>query len=88
MEKNMLCVQPSTNCSEAGVVKTLDEFNDQRWESHNARLDADKPHPNGIACPECNSELWDSNPMLTLTSNPCKKNIHCPDCGYKGYRLA
>ena len=69
-------------------MKTLDEFNNERMNDFNAMQELNKPHPNGIECPECGKELWDSNPMVTLTSYPAKKNIHCPACGYTGYRLA
>ena len=65
-------------------MKTLNEFNTERT----AIQKLNKPHPNGIECPECGEELWDSIPMLTLTSIPPQKNIHCPICGYVGYRLA
>ena len=69
-------------------MKTLDEFNDDRWRHHMALDDMNKPHPNGIACPKCGAELWDSNPMMTLTSNPPKENVHCESCDYRGYRIA
>lgn len=69
-------------------MKSLEEFNAERWEDHRLTQELNKPHPNGIACPECGKELWDSDPMITLTSYPPQKNVHCSGCGYKGYRLA
>jgi len=69
-------------------LKTLGEFDEERWDAHNKMQELNNPHPNGIACPKCGKELWDSYPMTTLTSNPPQKNIHCPACGYRGYRLA
>lgn len=73
-------------------MKTLDQHNAERWEAHleahQSMLDSQKPHPNGIACPNCGKELWDSNPAITLTSYPAKKNVHCPSCGHSGYRIA
>jgi len=68
-------------------LKTLDEHDRGRMVMHQARLDAMKPHPNGIACPDCGEELWDSDPSIVLTSNPPKKYIHCDNCTYKGYAL-
>jgi len=69
-------------------MKSLNEFNAERWEDHKRIQEINKPHPNGIACPKCGEELWDSNPMVILTSNPPRKNVYCPNCGYKSYRLA
>lgn len=70
------------------MLKTLDQHNTDRWESHMQIGSINNPRKNGIACPECGEELWDTNPMITLTSNPPKKNIHCNNCDYFGYRLA
>ena len=69
-------------------MKTLAEHNEDRLEAQSALLEAQKPYPNGIECPDCGMELWDSNPMTTLTSYPAQKNVHCPSCGYTGYRIA
>lgn len=69
-------------------MKTLELHNDERYEVFR-ELDAmNKPHANGIECPECGKELRDSDPMCVLTSNPPQKNVHCPSCGYSGYRVA
>lgn len=73
---------------EGVMMKSLDEFNAERREQHGNLEMARKPHPNGIACPDCGKELWDSAPMMTLTSNPPQKNVHCPACNYHGYRVA
>lgn len=69
-------------------MKTLEQHNAERMETHLALQDALNPHPNGIACPKCSKELWDSCPGMVLTSNPPQKNVHCPACGHVGYRLA
>jgi len=69
-------------------MKTLDQHNTERRDAHRAAREAMRPHPNGIACPDCGKELWDSSPMITLTSAPPQKDVHCPECGYRGYRLA
>ena len=69
-------------------MKTLEQHQKDRWDAYEKEQESQKPHPNGIECPECGKELWDSNPMMVLTSSPAQKNIHCPDCGYVGYRLA
>ena len=66
-------------------MKTLNEHNAQRQEAHGSM---NKPHANGIKCPQCSKELWDSNPMVILTSYPAQKNVHCPSCDYTGYRVA
>ena len=63
-------------------MKTLEQHNAER------RKDINRPHPNGIACPQCGKELWDTHPMCILTSNPPQKNVHCPACQYRGYRVA
>lgn len=70
------------------TLKSLDEFNGERWKAHEQMQHMNEPHPSGIACPTCGAELWDSSPMITLTSCPPQKNVHCPACGYIGYRLA
>jgi DNA-directed RNA polymerase subunit RPC12/RpoP len=69
-------------------VKTLEEYNAERWKAHEIQEELGKPHPNNIKCPNCGAELWDSRPNLILTSYPPQKDVHCPVCGYKGYRLA
>ena len=69
-------------------MKTLDQHNAERRHSFSEQDELNKPHPNGIQCPNCDAELWDSNPMIVLTSYPAQKNVHCPECGYAGYRLA
>ena len=69
-------------------LKSLNEANAEAWRRHEDQVNAMRPHPNGIACPECGEELWDSNPSIALTSNPPQKNIHCPKCLYVGYRSA
>lgn len=46
-----------------------------------------KPHPNGITCPNCGEELMDSIPMIILTSNPPQKKVCCSSCDYVGYRI-
>ncbi len=69
-------------------IKSLKEFQEEKWKEHRKRQYSNNPHQNGIACPECGKELWDSCPSITLTSNPPQRNIHCVNCGYKGYRLA
>ena len=71
-------------------LRSLEEFNAERWDSHNAMQEMMKPHANGIACPApgCTGELWDSRPSITLTSYPAQKDVHCPTCGYRGYRIA
>ena len=66
-------------------MKSLEQHNSERQELNRTILDAAKPHPNGIACPNCGKELWDTNPDMVLLSNPPKKNIHCESCNYRGY---
>lgn len=73
--------------SEKRELRTLEEHRAERWKAHEEAMEAMKPHPNGLACPECGEELWDSNPTIVLTSNPPQKNIHCPACGWRGYAL-
>jgi len=82
--------RPDTGEHEMSNLKTLDEHNAERRESHRAWNIASQPHANGIACPKCGRELWDTNPMVTLTSMPAQKDVHCvaAGCGYRGYRLA
>lgn len=87
-EMSDLFAHPAQREDRAMILKSLDSFNADRWAAHKQTLDANKPHPNGIACPQCGAELWDSNPMVTLTSCPAQKNVHCPACGHVGYRLA
>ena len=70
-------------------MKTLAEHNAEMAILGQNTIDAMKPHPNGIACPQCNKELWDTDPCCTLATWPRgQKNIHCPACGYKGFRGA
>jgi len=69
-------------------MKSLKEFNAERWEDHRSIQELNKSRPNGIACPQCGKELWDSDPTVTLTSYPAQKNVYCPACGYNGYRIA
>jgi len=69
-------------------MKSLAEFNKNRYEAYDDLQKSNMPKANGIACPSCGEELWDTNPKITLTSYPPKKNVHCPKCGYSGYRLA
>lgn len=72
-------------------LKSFDEAQAEaraKWaKSDYAGRDAQKPRPNGVACPKCGEELWDSDPMVTLTSNPPQKNVHCEACGYRGYMV-
>lgn len=67
-------------------MKTLAEHEAEARAIHERMRDADNPHANGIACPECGGELWDSNPTFVLDSCPPRKEIHCPACGYRGCR--
>ncbi len=67
---------------------TLEEHNQRRMNNHKLLEIMKKPHPNGIACPECGKELWDSNPMFIKASIPPQLDIHCPACDYRGYRIA
>ena len=71
-------------------LKTLEAHDADIWRQIQRQQDANKPHPNGIACPQCGKELWDTQPMVTLTSYPAQKNVHCAneDCTWTGYRLA
>lgn len=68
-------------------MKSLNEFNTERRKLHDDLAEVQRPHPNGIECPECGAELWDSDPMMILTSNPPQMDIHCEGCQYRGYRL-
>ena len=67
------------------ALKSLEQHNAETAE---AFLDAARPKPNGIACPNCGEELWDSAPGTQLPSCPPKKNVHCPDCNWSGYANA
>lgn len=69
-------------------LTTVNAYQESRRNYFEAIINANKPHPNGVACPTCEQELWDSNPSIVLTSMPPQKNVHCPICGYVGYLLA
>lgn len=70
------------------IMKTLEEFNNDRRKEIEAAKRMLEPHPNGIACPECGEELWDSDPRFVLASSPPKLCVNCKKCDYIGYRLA
>lgn len=69
------------------ALKSLAESNAERGAIYQ-QYEAPKPHPNGIACPECGAELVDSHPMTILPSSPPQKNVACLACGWTGYRVA
>ena len=69
------------------AIQSLKEFNDERWRNWAVLEELRKPHPNGIACPQCGGELWDTRPDCVLVTLPSKKNVHCPLCDFRGYRL-
>lgn len=66
------------------LLKNLASHNADRLASH---MKAQRPHPNGIACPKCGDELIDSEPNVTLTSNPAQTKVHCEGCGFSGCRF-
>lgn len=65
-------------------LRSLEEWNAIRRGIHDL---AQRPQPNGIACPNCGAELHDVSPDEVLTSFPPQKHVGCPGCGWKGKRV-
>jgi len=68
-------------------LKSLEEFDADKCREY---VEARKPRPNGIACPECGAELMDLSPYIAPEGAWLAfphTNIECPACDYHGIRV-
>lgn len=89
---------PSANFSlteaqttEAPVMQTLEQFNQQQKDVQDRMAAALQPHPIGVECPRCKGELWDTYGATgpALREGPyLMRAVHCPSCKYTGQRFA